>query len=563
MVMMRSSCGFVAVALLMLLVGSSSAVRPAINNNNNNNNNNNKFIERDVEVKLPEGWRDVADAHPEAGMKLLVALKQQRLAELEDIFWRVSNPKHADYGKHLTIEEIGELIGPDDETVRMVEDWLLEHEVADYEIVQNRDFFIVQTTASKVEKLVNVDLRVFEHTSGARVVKSRGPYSAPELIANAIDFISGVSDFAQVAHSSLKAPAEAPMITPSDLRTRYNVTGVGSETNSQAVAEFQAQYYSPSDLQQFFKNYVNYAPVETVYKVVGSNEDGNPGIEASLDIQYIMGIAPEVQTWFYSTPAFDFWTDLTSWIAQIGNQTDAPWVHSISYGDQGESQPSQSYKDRLNVEFQKLGVRGISIIFASGDSGTGCDFCIRFQPSFPATSPYVTSVGATRFLDQVDGPEAAVDNFGSGGGFSWVFDAPDYQTDAIAHYFQVASELPPDFFYNKGGRGTPDVAALGVGFSVVVSGGVESVAGTSCAAPTFSGVVSLLNDIRLQKGNTTLGFLNNWIYQVAAEYPEAFYDVTVGSNGHSCCLVGFKCAPGWDPVTGVGTPNFAVLSTLV
>ena len=52
-----------------------------------------------------------------------------------------------------------------------------------------------------------------------------------------------------------------------------------------------------------------------------------------------MGVAPNVQAWFYSNPSFDFWTDLTAWTALLANETNIPWVHSISYGDQGEFQP--------------------------------------------------------------------------------------------------------------------------------------------------------------------------------------------------------------------------------
>ena len=58
-----------------------------------------------------------------------------------------------------------------------------------------------------------------------------------------------------------------------------------------------------------------------------------------LDIQYIMGVAPNIQSWFYSNPSFDFWTDLTAWTALLANESVIPWVHSISYGDQGEFQP--------------------------------------------------------------------------------------------------------------------------------------------------------------------------------------------------------------------------------
>lgn len=284
----------------------------------------------------------------------------------------------------------------------------------------------------------------------------------------------------------------------------------------------------------------------------------NPGLEASLDVQYISSVVPGVPTWFWSTPSMDFWTDLTSWAASIANTSNAPWVHSISYGSQGQY-PSNTYQNRLDGDFQTLGTRGISIIFASGDSGSGCKGCQQFQPSFPATSAYCTSVGATRFISGTAGEEEAVTEFGSGGGFSLTFPMPSYQTAAVQNYLKTAT-LPPKKFFNAQGRATPDVAALGWGFDVVNGGQAQPVGGTSASTPTFASIVSLLNDQQLNAGKPTLGFLNQWIYQTAASTPGAFWDVTQGNNKDGCCP-GFTCAKGWDPVTGLGTPNYPVLKS--
>ena len=152
----------------------------------------------------------------------------------------------------------------------------------------------------------------------------------------------------------------------------------------------------------------------------------------------------------------------------------------------------------------------------------------------------MTSVGATTFLTGgTSGPEVpqsdancqgAVNSFHSGGGMSPYFGVPDYQKDAVNHYFSTEKDLPEAHYYNRQGRGTPDVAALGIGFSVVVDGSTESVGGTSASAPTFSAVVSMLNDQQLNAGKKTLGFLNPWIYQSASKNSAAFFDVTVGNN---------------------------------
>jgi len=98
----------------------------------------------------------------------------------------------------------------------------------------------------------------------------------------------------------------------------------------------------------------------------------------------------------------------------------------------------------------------------------------------------------------------------SGGGFSNYFNRPSYQTQAVSNYLKtMVSKLPDQSKWNSTGRAYPDVAAQAINFIIVQDLiPLPGVAGTSCAAPTFSGVVSLLNDLRLQNGKPPLGFLN-------------------------------------------------------
>lgn len=167
----------------------------------------------------------------------------------------------------------------------------------------------------------------------------------------------------------------SPGVPPNMLREFYGYTAVDAskivEGNSQSVVEFSGQFYSPQDLQDYFQR--NSVQTEAKVTVVGPNNASNPGGEAQLDIQLIMGLAPNVNTVFWSTPDDSpnggFVLD---WAFQIGNSTNPPLVHSISYGA-GEdvfTQLGNNYIPRTNAEFAKMCARGLSVVVATGDGGS-------------------------------------------------------------------------------------------------------------------------------------------------------------------------------------------------
>lgn len=186
-----------------------------------------------------------------------------------------------------------------------------------------------------------------------------------------------------------------------------------------------------------------------------------------------------------------------------------------------------------------------------------------FHPDFPAASPYVTAVGGTDFATQSTiGYETAWD--ASGGGFSNTFEIPSYQADAVATYKSTAT-LPDSKYYNDTGRGYPDISALGgqVNSYCIAYGGkgtkFAGVAGTSAASPVAAGVFAVLNNVRLAAGGSALGFVNPFLYQNA----DAFNDVTTGKNNAGGAKAGFDAAAGWDPATGLGTPDYTKLAAAI
>ena len=155
----------------------------------------------------------------------------------------------------------------------------------------------------------------------------------------------------------------------------------------------------------------------------------------------------------------------------------------------------------------------------------------------------------------------------SSGGFSNRYKTPKWQKTAVETYLNSTqlSNKTKQYINNTGGRGFPDVSAQAIDFMVVSDFIPLPVMGTSCAAPTFSGIVSLLNDARYAIGKSTLGFLNPLLYSAVGV--ASLNDITFGSGGgcfdSSDRDNGFPAVKGWDAVTGVGTPNYPLMKKMV
>merc|ERR1712151_767821 len=197
------------------------------------------------------------------------------------------------------------------------------------------------------------------------------------------------------------------------------------------------------------------------------------------------------------------------WLTQMGKTSDAdvPKIFSTSYGED-ESSWSFAAAQRLNTEFMKAGARGISLLYASGDEGSNCKGG-KFVAETPGSSPYVTAVGGTQPASGFPSPgsESAIGL--SSGGFSNYWAQPDWQKDAVAKYLTQSGLPKKSVGYNISGRAYPDIAAQATNFCVTPGG--CGVAGTSCASPTAAAIFSLLSDVRLQNGQSTLGFINPFI----------------------------------------------------
>ncbi|CAK6956971.1 tripeptidyl-peptidase 1 isoform X2 [Scomber scombrus] len=537
------------------------------------------YLENNQDVLKPEGWTHVGQVDPTEELELTFALKQQNVHLLEERLRLVSDPDSAQYGKYLHLEEVASLVHPSELTQKVVHHWLQSHGIKNCQTVHTQDFLQCTMTAEVAETLLSGSKFHRYTRDGQSVVRSSAPYSVHDDIHQHLDFVGGLHRFPPKGLDPNKASSDRKQkqskvgihlgVTPAILRARYNLSAsdVGTaQNNSQAVAQFLEQYYSPADLADFMTMFGrSFKHLSQVDRVVGTQGKGKTGIEASLDVEYIMSTGANISTWVFTNPGrHESQEPFLQWMVLLSNMSDLPWVHTISYGDDEDSL-STAYMMRINTEFMKAGVRGISLLFASGDSGAGCKHLGKgqncFRPSFPASSPYVTTVGGTSFKNPFKLTYEVTDYI-SGGGFSNVFKMPEYQASAVDGYLKtVAAALPPRAYFNITGRAYPDMAALSDNYWVVMNRvPVPWVSGTSASTPVVGGMLSLINDQRLRKGLPVLGFLNPRLYKLKGQ---ALFDVTEGC--HLGCLDeqvqghGFCAAPSWDPVTGWGTPNYPEL----
>mmetsp|Transcript_10314 Transcript_10314/g.15543 ORF Transcript_10314/g.15543 Transcript_10314/m.15543 type:complete len:581 (+) Transcript_10314:379-2121(+) len=411
-----------------------------------------------------------------------------------------------------------------------------------------------------------------------------------------------LQDGTKIAYESVIVPG--PLITPDVARTLYGVPrgsrGVVS-SNSQSVAEFDGQYYSPSDLNQFLT--LNGLPNITLTLAGdGGNDPSQPGGESTLDVDWITGIGVGIDTVFWSVGEGGF---LLEWAMQMAASSNPPLVASISYGEP-ELYISTNMTDRIDSEFEKLGVRGVTILSTSGDIGVSDgSVCLRDIPDYPSSSPATTSLGATRLTrdtqtpicsgqyslyngaapfycaEFVERPCAADlgDGFTTGGGFSRRYNTPSWQIQAVQEYINTtqSSSLPPANWFNQKGRGYNDIASLGDLMMIVFNNEISTSGGTSASGPLSAGIIALLNDQRLSNNLPPLGFINPLLYKVASEktkYPGAFNRAEVATNKckelgafgeASCCQYGFSSTPQllWDPLVGLGSIQYGVWKDIV
>jgi len=437
-------------------------------------------------------------------------------------------------------------------------------------------------------------------------------------------------------------------VTPEYAKAAYGgANGTASGAGMSGLGAILSNYFNQTALFEATAALGLPAPEVTIYP--GPNGPGNyfesatdfgwqDTRESDLDVQMMAEYGPGANLGFlptnparaptgaYSDPCWS--VENYIFILQKNQETapskPLPKFISISAGWPEISGVITSYNGNNTLceeSFAKLTAMGVLIIVASGDNGategftqaqvgvgpgghcntivdptadpsyfdTYSQFVVGasfLSLSWPATSPYVTAVGATMDVRMSEGEEpvlaAAMAQAGgtitSGGGFSNVYTRPEWQDDAVAGYFDTNPSMFKYFpgkstagkaGFTPSGRGIPDVSLYGYNIPVVSGGGATLGGGTSASSPMFGGLLLQLH-ARLEEsgacGSRAITFvqLNRFLYKAAVTHPSAFIDVVHGQNafygqleypGPVNCGLGYPAAKGWDPLTGLGMIN--------
>lgn len=459
---------------------------------------------------VPQGWRQGAPTLSSQRMKFRIAPKLDGLDEFSKMVIDLSTPGSATYGHFMTREQVKDFVRPAPDASRSIHEWLTGEGIPADVIEDTGDWIKFSVPVEQAEKLMQAQFKDFQHVDSGRVQTRTLHYSVPRAVASYIDTIQPTTFFGQAAvdlHDTTVIHRRDPgrsilvdcnvEIVPGCLRRLYNFAGyepLPDIGNSIAVTGFLGQYANIQDLERFYAQHTPDALNSSfgfisVNGGINDQQLQNAGEETGLDVQYAFSLSFPIPATLYSTagePPFQPTTDTprntnepyAEFLDYVLNQDNPPLVIATSYGDEEQTVP-RAYAQRICAQFAQLSARGVSLIFASGDAGVG-KTCLtndgknetRFLKIFPATCPFVTSVGATYGIN----PEIASEL--SQGGFSDYFSRPSYQDEAVEQYLNQLPSGQWRGLFDRNGRGFPDVAAQGMRYHIVHRGQQKQVSGT-------------------------------------------------------------------------------------
>ena len=506
-------------------------------------------------------------------MNLTIALPLRNEPELDQVLQQLYAPGSPMYHKFLSVQEFTDRFGPSQEDYDAVIGFAQANGFTVTSTAPNRLVVDVQGPVANIEAAFHVNMGVYQHPTENRTFYAPNREPTADL-PFALWHITGLDNFSiprPAAHRSASEAKSAPAVgsapngggyAGSDMRAAY-YGGTALTGSGQSIGLFEESPYNANDVTLYFSNLKQPLNVP-VYPVSADGSStgctaatcGDAEVEVALDIEQAISMAPgmtQVRVYVGNSDASIF-----NSMATDGNTHNVKSL-SCSWGwypaDTGSDEPY----------FKEFAAQGQSLFVASGDGGSFPDSAWPYY--YPSESANVTAVGGTDLTTNgAGGPWSSETAWNdSGGGISVdKIPIPSWQQAAITALNNIATAP------NKGStkyRNVPDVAAEG-NFDnyVCYSGNADGLGsgqhceggwgGTSFAAPRWAGYIALANQQRVTNGGSTVGFINPAIYTIGlgSSYATSFHDITSGSNAHGS-NAGFSAEPGYDLVTGWGSPN--------
>lgn len=495
----------------------------------------------------------------------------------------------------MSREQFAQSFGADPSDVDVVRAFATDHHLDVRQVNMAGRTVVLAGTAAAMSDAFGVELRRYRHPEGEYRGRE-GEISLPADLAGIVQGVFGLDNRPQVRPRIRLAPGDAGVAAPQvaksfsvpEVAQLYafpsNVNGAGQCI---AILEFGGGYQD-TDLQQFFQNLNITAPTVTAVSVDGAqNNFGDPANnqndadadgEVALDIEVAGAVAPGASIAVYFAPNSDqAFIDATT--TAIHDTTNNPTIISISWGGP-EADWTEQLQNGLDSAFADAATLGVTVFAAAGDHGSADRPPIIADQNgnpianpaydglahvdYPASSQYAVACGGTH----LEGDAGTIstetvwndgDGWATGGGVSDSTDPQTWQANA-----NVPNSVNPPG--TRAGRGVPDVcgnADSATGYQIFFNGNAAVVGGTSAVAPLWAGLMALLN----QSTGAKPGFINDILYSAA---PAGFQDITDGTNAIPQVTqgtvtqpptAGYQAGTGWDPCTGLGSPNGQALQT--
>jgi kumamolisin len=418
-----------------------------------------------------------------------------------------------------------------------------------------RRSIVLSGTVAAFSAAFGVELSRYDHAGGTYRGRT-GPVYVPAELAPVIEGVFGLDDRPQAEphfqHATVSEPRAGITFTPAQVARLYNFPEGTGQGQTIAIIELGGGFRT-EDLQAYFGELGIPLPSVSAVSVDGGQNapTGDPrsaDAEVMLDIEAAGAVAPgaDIVVYFAPNSSQGFLDAITTAVHDTANR---PSVISISWGT-AEEHWTRSALLAMEGAFADAGLLGVTVCAAAGDGGSADGIADgSAHADYPASSPHVLGCGGTKLAASSGVISSEVvwnDGLGAtGGGLSKIFPVPAYQSAA-----GVA---------NGNRRGVPDVAGDAdpdTGYLVRIDGAEFIIGGTSAVAPLWAGLVALMNE----NLGESAGFLHPYLYKQPAA--ATFRDITEGSNDVSGLGL-FAAGPGWDPCTGMGTPDGARLLAAV